>query len=108
MRQPELIIQNQIMMFLRVKGIFSWQNKSQGTYDPKLKRFRSPGPFFMRGTSDILGVLENGRILAIEVKTMKGKLTPEQKLFLSEIKLRGGLALVARSVGDVELALKTL
>lgn len=106
MRQPEAIIQNQIMGYLKFKGIFAWQNKSTGTYDPTRKRFRSPGPWFMRGTADILGCLDDGRMLAIEVKTKTGQLRPEQKLFLQEIKLRGGLSLVARSIDDVELALK--
>lgn len=105
-RQPEAIIQNQIMSYLKFKGIFAWQNKSTGTFDPTSKRFRKPGLWFMRGTSDILGILDGGKLLAIEVKTPKGKLTPEQKLFLREIRLRGGISLVARSVADVELALK--
>ncbi len=106
MRQPEAIIQNQIMSFLKFKGIFAWQNKSQGTFDAKRKRYRTPGAWFMRGTADILGCLPDGRLLAIEVKTPKGSLTPEQKTFLQETKLRGALSLVARSVADVELALK--
>ncbi len=106
MRQPEAIIQNQIMSWLKFKGIFAWQNKSQGTFDPVSKRFRKPGLWFMRGTADILGCLPDGKILAIEVKTKTGTLTPEQKRFLQEIRLRGGQCLVARSVADVELALK--
>ena len=106
MRQPEAIIQNQIMSYLKFKGIFAWQNKSTGTYDAKAKRFRKPGLWFLRGTADILGCLPGGRILCIEVKTKRGTLTPEQKSFLQEIRLRGGLSVVARSVTDVELALK--
>ncbi len=107
MRQPEAIIQNQIMGYLKFRGIFAWQNKSSGTYDQKLRRFRTPGPWFMRGTADIMGCLDDGTILCIEVKTKTGKLSLVQKIFGEEIKLRGGFYLVARSVSDVELALNS-
>lgn len=60
----------------------------------------------MRGTADILGLLDDGTFLAVEVKSEKGRLSPEQKVFLSEVKLRGALAIVARSVEDVEFKLK--
>jgi Holliday junction resolvase len=58
-----------------------------------------------KGTADILGVL-NGIPLAIECKDRRGKTTPEQEQFLQEWREAGGLGIVARSIDDVEAALK--
>jgi hypothetical protein len=57
-----------------------------------------------------LGILDSrfgrsGRFLAIEVKAPKGKVSPHQEAFLKEIEERGGLALVAHSVDEVQQAL---
>lgn len=52
------------------------------------------------GIPDIIGIW-NGHLLAIEVKTAKGKLSPQQETKLMEINQNGGLAFVARSVDDV-------
>jgi len=53
------------------------------------------------GIADILGIMPDGKMLAIEVKAPKGVLSDAQALFLSEIKLRGGVVVCARSVQDV-------
>jgi len=58
------------------------------------------------GSSDILGIMSDGRFLAIEVKSAKGRLTKYQKAFLDGIRDAGGVALVARSVDDVAMGLK--
>ena len=50
--------------------------------------------------SDILGVIE-GRFLAIEVKSAKGVVSPEQRVFLARINQEGGIAFVARNVDQV-------
>lgn len=112
MRQKEIenlsekMIQDQILSFLKSKQIFAWQNKSTGTYDPTKKMFRRPGLWFKKGTSDILGILPGGLLLAIEVKTKKGRPTPEQTLFIEDITQRGGIAFIARSIEDVEKHLR--
>jgi hypothetical protein len=49
-----------------------------------------------------LGVLKGGRILAIEVKAPKGKVSPRQQQFLDTINEAGGLAFVAHSIEEVE------
>jgi len=54
-----------------------------------------------KGMSDIMGILKDGRTLAIEVKSPTGKLQPHQREFLLTIYKAGGLAFVARSVDDV-------
>lgn len=83
----------------------AWKNKSTGTYDPIKKCFRkSHDPFSQKGTSDIIGI-SNGKMVCIEVKSAKGRLTPEQQAFLSEMTNLGAIAIVARSLTDVIQAL---
>ncbi|MDR0731206.1 MAG: VRR-NUC domain-containing protein, partial [Treponema sp.] len=59
----------------------------------------------LKGSSDILGLLPGGRFLAVECKAPDGRLSPEQRQFLADIKAQGGLAIVARSCRDIEAAL---
>jgi hypothetical protein len=101
--QPEKLIENQILTYLFKRGIFAWKNQSVGIYDPVKRIYRkNNNPFHIKGVSDILGILPGGRILAIEVKTEKGRVSPEQQFFIQKINDRGGLAFVARSIYDVE------
>jgi len=53
-----------------------------------------------RGMSDIMGVLKDGRTLAIEVKSRTGNMRPGQEEFLQTIRQAGGVAGVCRSVED--------
>ena len=53
------------------------------------------------GMSDLIGVVApHGRWLAIEVKTGRGVLTPDQARWQSIVRSMGGVAGVARSVDD--------
>ena len=58
------------------------------------------GSLGTKGVSDSLGVLPGGRFLALEVKTVKGKLTPAQADFLQSVTGGGGLAFMTRSVEE--------
>ena len=53
-----------------------------------------------KGMSDIMGVLRDGRTLAIEVKSRTGRMRPGQEEFLASIRAAGGVAGVCRSVED--------
>ena len=53
-----------------------------------------------KGMSDIMGVLKDGRTLAIEVKSRTGRMRPGQEEFLASIRAAGGVAGVCRSVKD--------
>jgi hypothetical protein len=53
-----------------------------------------------KGMSDIMGVLRDGRTLAIEVKSRTGRMRPGQEEFLATIRQAGGVAGVCRSVED--------
>lgn len=96
-------IQTSIIRYLYARGITFWRINTVGIYDVAKKKFR-PSP--TKGVSDILGVLPNGRFLAIEVKSSKGVLTKDQQLFIDKVNSSHGLAFVARSIRDVELRLE--
>jgi hypothetical protein len=116
----EKMIENQILTFLRNKGIFVWKNQSTGLFDPTRKVFRkSNNPHHISGVSDILGILKDGRFLAIEVKkpyvskkTLKFKYRTQEELqklasidqvnFIEKIKLSNGIAFYADSLEVVE------
>lgn len=71
------------------------------------------------GTSDLIGLVSRvvtpdmvgktiAQFLAVEVKTPKGRLSPEQKNFIEMVKGLGGAAFVARSQDEVHNELRSL
>lgn len=104
---PERQIQNAILDWLALNNIFAWEVKTTGTFDATSGRFRRTSQRYMRGVADILGIYE-GKPLAIEVKSAKGVLSEFQKVFLKRFQDNGGIAILARSVQDVEKALNCL
>lgn len=99
-KASEQEIQNAILHFLNSQKIFCFKVNNTGVFDGE--KYRKLTGFSMKGISDIIGVLKDGRILCIEVKSQKGKTSPEQEAFIKKINKSGGVALVARSVKDVE------
>jgi Holliday junction resolvase len=89
----ETEISASIIRELRARGCFVWKHWS--------------GPLSKKGVADILGVLPDGRFLAVEVKQPTGRLTWEQEGFIEVINKHGGLAFVARSVEEVRQRLDT-
>lgn len=61
-----------------------------------------------RGASDIIACGPDGRFVAIECKTPKGKLTDAQRDFLESVKSRGGHALIVRSTDELIKKLEVL
>lgn len=102
-------IEQSILEWMNLQqGCKAWKNKSTGTYDPVRKVFRKQGgKYTEKGTSDILGIY-NGRMLCIEVKSAKGKVSPEQKSFLEAMADLGAACAVVRSLDDVVHLFDTL
>jgi hypothetical protein len=57
--------------------------------------------FGWKGCSDLLGMMRDGRLLAVECKAPGGKMRAEQAEFLSLVRRFGGVAFVARDCRDV-------
>lgn len=91
MGKEETNITKSIRDYLKIMHIFHW------------KQWQGIGS--SPGISDIIGIYK-GRPLAIEVKTLRGKVTDDQQNFLDNFKDAGGIAIVARSVDDVIYGLK--
>lgn len=100
----EADIQRQILSWLeyqRKDVPMFWRNNTGAVrLDKRFIRFGAVG------SSDILGVMSDGRLLAIEVKSAKGRLTKHQKAFIDGVNHAGGVAIVARSIEDVALGLR--
>ena len=105
MKKPKIsenAVTNEILEYLQWKGIFAWKNKNISTYDAKIGGFRRLGKYEVRGVSDILGILNDGRLLAIECKTGYNKASEAQKEFINNINNRNGIAFVAYGIDDVD------
>ncbi len=91
-------IQASILDYLHAKRIFCWKEHSSGIMINGGERYM---PIGLKGKSDILGILPDGRFLAIEVKRPSGRLSPDQVEFIANINNHGGLAFMAMSIDDV-------
>lgn len=99
--QPlEKEIQKTILDWLELNKIFAWTNKTQGTYDPVKKIFRK-SKNQMNGVPDILGILPDGRFLAIEVKRKPNKPSAEQIEFIGKAQSLGALCFVSYGLDDI-------
>ena len=90
----ETDIQNQIRIALSVHGVVIRMNT--GNFELKDGRRIVCG---VRGLSDLLFIGEN-KVAFIEVKTPKGKPTPEQLNFIKKMQDLGHRAGIARSVKE--------
>jgi hypothetical protein len=62
--------------------------------------------FGKKGSADILGCLPGGRFLAVEVKAPDGRLSPEQRDFLENIRDLGGLSMMVRGWRELDAILR--
>ncbi len=88
----------EVLKALRNHSAVSWAervNSGVARMGGRFIRFGWPG------CSNVLGMLRDGRLLAVEVKGPTGKLRPEQAVFLERVKSAGGVAFVARDCRDV-------
>ena len=103
--KPEAAALVEVLKALRAHPAVSWaerQNTGSARIGGRFVRFGWPG------CSDVLGMLHDGRFLAVECKSPTGRLRPEQTVFLERINKAGGVAFVARGCRDVFNALGPL
>jgi hypothetical protein len=106
MNTPEGAVVKACLEYLELRGVYAYrQNTGAAEYQDKAgkKRFVRYGK---PGVSDIIGVLPGGRFLAVECKAPGGRLSENQIEFLNDIERMGGLAVVAKSVDDLERSLR--
>ena len=95
----------EVAQALRVHPLVAWverQNTGVARVGGRFIKFGWPG------CSDLVGMMRDGRFMAVEVKTPKGRLRPEQVVFLDRVRAGGGVAFVARDLRDVVAALGPL
>lgn len=96
--KPEAAALCEVAQALRVHPLVAWverQNTGAAVVGGRFIRFGWPG------CSDLIGMLRDGRFMAVEVKAPKGGLRPEQAVFLDRVRAGGGVAFVARDLRDV-------
>jgi hypothetical protein len=98
MGKTEHEIQQRILLKLgSMPDVRVWRNNT-GSVKTEDGRFVT---FGLKGSADIIGILQGGRFLAIEVKKPGGRVSPDQKKFIDTINAEGGIAFVAYSVDEV-------
>ncbi len=102
---PEGAVLNAVLEYLHVRRIFAWRNNTGAAVARAPNGRNRLIRYGKVGSADILGVLDDGRFLAIECKAPGGRLTAPQADFIASVNARGGLAFVARSIEDVQRAL---
>jgi len=102
--RPEAAALVEVLKALRTHPAVAWverQNSGAVRVGGRFVRFG------WVGCPDVLGQLNDGRLLGVEVKAPKGRTSPEQVAFLERIRAAGGVAFVARDLRDVLLHLPT-
>ena len=98
MKHPEHDIQTDIIQYLRLNRIFVFSVPNGGLRNLKTAAFlKKEGA--TAGVSDLI-VLLRGEAIFVEVKTAKGRQTPEQKKFQEAVELLGFRYLLWRSLDD--------
>ena len=87
----------EIMLYLSSRRILIFRN-NVGSARTERGEYITFG--LCTGSSDLIGILPDGRFLAIECKSSTGKPTTAQLNFIDAIKKSGGVAGVCRTVDD--------
>jgi len=106
-KATEAQIQDAILRYLAVERRVLWAARMNSG---KGKLLRPDGTqtwisFGFTGCPDIMGQLRDGRYLAIECKRSGGRVRPEQRQHITQAADHGAVAIIARSLEDVQQAL---
>jgi predicted porin len=101
---PEATVLASVIRYLKIHRAVAWaQRMNTGAVSMGDSRYMR---FGFKGCSDIIGQLYDGRFLAIECKSDKGRLTEEQRNFIERVNRHGGLAGMVRSIDEVDALLQ--
>ena len=99
---PEGKIQADICKYLRKRGAFFYRVNNTPVFDAKIGTYRAMGTYAMRGAPDLVCIDSYGGFVGIEVKSKRGKLSPDQILFKKRCERHNAIYIVATSVDDVK------
>ena len=105
--QSEADLQRDILAWLTIHRIMHWRMPVGAVMHRKklkgqIREFYKPSP--LKGFPDIAGVLSKqhpGTFFVLELKSQKGKLTPEQKIWIAQLSQAGAKTAVIRSLDDI-------
>jgi hypothetical protein len=104
---PEAGVLSAVLKALAIHPAVAWVRRMN---TGAVKVGSGPSARFVRfgftGCSDILGQMKDGRLLAVECKSDKGKLSEAQVNFIDTVRAAGGVAGMARSIDDALLIIK--
>lgn len=101
--QPENKVIQACFRVLQARGIFAWRNNTGCAWIGN-----RPIRYGLPGSADILGLLPNGRFLAVECKSAKGRQSDTQKTFEELVVKNNGVYILARSAEDLEKTLERI
>lgn len=102
----ETDLKKSIVDYLKILGFLAWvQNVGGVKFTAKSGKQRFV-KFGFAGLSDILCVLPGGRFLVVETKRLDNVATESQKAFMADVERRGGIAILAYSLDDVDKRLR--
>jgi hypothetical protein len=103
----ETDLKKSIVDYLKLLGFLAWvQNVGGVKFTAKSGKQRFV-KFGFAGLSDILCVLPGGRFLVVETKRLDNVASQAQKDFIAEVERRGGIAVLAYSLDDVDRRLRS-
>jgi hypothetical protein len=98
MKESELL--SYALICLKQSGLVSWRvPNGPVTHSVNGNTVRKKSP--IKGFPDLAGVLPNGKFFAIELKTDKGRLSPEQLDWITKLNMSGAMAVVLRSKEEI-------
>lgn len=90
-------LQKVVCQYLELRQICFWRNYIGPIIRHNGIMTKNP----MAGLPDIIGVLKNGRMFAIELKSQKGRLSEAQKKWIAMLVANNVICIVATSLNDV-------
>lgn len=101
----ETAVQRAIIEALQTLGCLVFRLNSGAIDGTDLRGQRMHVELCPPGTPDVMAVLLDGRVVWVECKYKKGRLSPAQVAMHRDLRQRGHLVIVARSVDDLLEAL---
>jgi hypothetical protein len=98
MKESELL--SFALTCLKQSGLVCWRvPNGPVTHSINGRMIRKCSP--IKGFPDLAGVLPNGKFFAVELKSEKGRLSPEQIEWITKLNYSGAIAVVLRSKDEI-------